>query len=152
MMKRPRVEAFNATSDRSSVNETKPVLFSATGNERFDSDADTEGFAMMTARPVARGIIASTQIEADRLQDEFNELIQPEYSLTRLRQMIGRDLSGFDLDGPPNARSPIRKSPLAISFRWRPADGRVDIEEINYPFLYTPKGNGAEFGAGMRCG
>jgi FMN-dependent oxidoreductase (nitrilotriacetate monooxygenase family) len=44
--------------------------------------------------------IASTQTEADRLQDEFNELIQPEYSLTQLRQMIGLDLSGFDLDGP----------------------------------------------------
>jgi FMN-dependent oxidoreductase (nitrilotriacetate monooxygenase family) len=44
--------------------------------------------------------IASTQAEADRLQDEFNELIQPEYSLTQLRQMIGLDLSGFDLDSP----------------------------------------------------
>ncbi len=44
--------------------------------------------------------IASTQVEADQLQDEFNELIQPEYSLTQLRQMIGLDLSGFDLDGP----------------------------------------------------
>jgi FMN-dependent oxidoreductase (nitrilotriacetate monooxygenase family) len=44
--------------------------------------------------------IASTQVEADRLQDEFNELIQPEYSLTQLRQMIGLDLSGFDLDEP----------------------------------------------------
>jgi FMN-dependent oxidoreductase (nitrilotriacetate monooxygenase family) len=44
--------------------------------------------------------IASTQAEADRLQYEFNELIQPEYSLTQLRQMIGLDLSGFDLDGP----------------------------------------------------
>jgi alkanesulfonate monooxygenase SsuD/methylene tetrahydromethanopterin reductase-like flavin-dependent oxidoreductase (luciferase family) len=43
--------------------------------------------------------IASTQAEADRLH-EFNELIQPEYSLTQLRQMIGLDLSGFDLDGP----------------------------------------------------
>jgi FMN-dependent oxidoreductase (nitrilotriacetate monooxygenase family) len=44
--------------------------------------------------------IASTQAEADRLQDECNDLIQPEYSLTQLRQMIGLDLSGFDLDGP----------------------------------------------------
>jgi FMN-dependent oxidoreductase (nitrilotriacetate monooxygenase family) len=44
--------------------------------------------------------IGSTQTEADRLQDEFNALIQPEYSLTQLRQMIGLDLSGFDLDGP----------------------------------------------------
>ena len=44
--------------------------------------------------------IGSTQAEADRLQDEFNDLIQPEYSLTQLRQMIGLDLIGFDLDGP----------------------------------------------------
>ncbi len=44
--------------------------------------------------------IGSTQTEAERLQEEFNELIQPEYSLTQLRQMIGLDLAGFDLDGP----------------------------------------------------
>ncbi|MDU3044434.1 LLM class flavin-dependent oxidoreductase [Bradyrhizobium sp.] len=44
--------------------------------------------------------IGSTQAEADRLQEEFNDLIQPEYSLVQLRQMLGLDLSGFDLDGP----------------------------------------------------
>src|ERR1700738_1117407 len=44
--------------------------------------------------------IGSTQAEADRLQEEFNDLIQPEYSLTQLRQMIGLDLTGFDLDSP----------------------------------------------------
>jgi alkanesulfonate monooxygenase SsuD/methylene tetrahydromethanopterin reductase-like flavin-dependent oxidoreductase (luciferase family) len=44
--------------------------------------------------------IGSTQAEADRLQEEFNDLIQPEYSLTQLRQMIGLDLTCFDLDGP----------------------------------------------------
>ncbi|MFN5412048.1 MAG: LLM class flavin-dependent oxidoreductase, partial [Bradyrhizobium sp.] len=44
--------------------------------------------------------IGSTQAEADRLQVEFNDLIQPEYSLVQLRQMLGLDLSGFDLDGP----------------------------------------------------
>lgn len=44
--------------------------------------------------------IGSTQAEADRLQDEFDELIQPEYSLAQLRQMLGLDLAGYDLDGP----------------------------------------------------
>jgi len=44
--------------------------------------------------------IGSTQAEADRQQEEFNALIQPEFSLTQLRQMIGLDLSGYDLDGP----------------------------------------------------
>ncbi|MCK1700721.1 hypothetical protein IVA86_04560 [Bradyrhizobium sp. 146] len=30
-------------------------------------------------------------------------------------------------------------------------DGRIHIEKINYPFLYTLKGSGPEFGAGIRC-
>jgi hypothetical protein len=30
-------------------------------------------------------------------------------------------------------------------------DGRIHIEKINYPFLYTLKASGAEFGAGIRC-
>jgi hypothetical protein len=30
-------------------------------------------------------------------------------------------------------------------------DGRIHIEKINYPFLYTLKARGAEFGAGIRC-
>ncbi|MGY3146738.1 FMN-dependent oxidoreductase (nitrilotriacetate monooxygenase family) [Bradyrhizobium sp. USDA 3397] len=44
--------------------------------------------------------IASTQTEADRLQEELDALIQPEFSLTQLRQMTGLDLTGFDLDSP----------------------------------------------------
>ncbi|AWS47525.1 LLM class flavin-dependent oxidoreductase [Streptosporangium sp. 'caverna'] len=44
--------------------------------------------------------IGSTEAEARRLHDEFNELTQPEYSLRQLRQMLGVDLSGHDLDAP----------------------------------------------------
>jgi hypothetical protein len=51
---RPRFEALNGKSDQPSVNETKPALFSKTGNERFVVDAYAEKFAMMTARPAAR--------------------------------------------------------------------------------------------------
>lgn len=29
-------------------------------------------------------------------------------------------------------------------------DGRIHIEKINYPFLFSLKGNGTEFGAGIR--
>ncbi|MGY4289901.1 hypothetical protein ACVWXO_009167 [Bradyrhizobium sp. LM2.7] len=29
-------------------------------------------------------------------------------------------------------------------------DGRIHIEKINYPFLYTLKGSGTEFGAGIK--
>ncbi|GLK83903.1 LLM class flavin-dependent oxidoreductase [Ancylobacter defluvii] len=44
--------------------------------------------------------IGSTEAEAKALEDEFNELIQPEYSLHQLLRMTGIDLSGYDLDGP----------------------------------------------------
>jgi FMN-dependent oxidoreductase (nitrilotriacetate monooxygenase family) len=44
--------------------------------------------------------IGGTEAEAKRLEDEFNELIQPEYSLNQLKRMLGIDLSSFDLDGP----------------------------------------------------
>ncbi|WP_369721126.1 hypothetical protein AB8Z38_29270 [Bradyrhizobium sp. LLZ17] len=30
-------------------------------------------------------------------------------------------------------------------------DGRIHIEKINYPFLYTLEASGAEFSAGIRC-
>jgi hypothetical protein len=52
---RPRFEALNGKSDQPSVNETKPALFSKTGNERFAVEAYAEKFAVMTARPAARG-------------------------------------------------------------------------------------------------
>jgi hypothetical protein len=52
---RPRFDAYNGKSDQPSVNETKPALFSSTGNEHVAVDADTERFAMMMARPPARG-------------------------------------------------------------------------------------------------
>jgi hypothetical protein len=51
----PRFEALNGKSDRPSVNETKPALFSKTGNERFAVDAYAEKFAMMPAHPTVRG-------------------------------------------------------------------------------------------------
>ncbi|MCJ2144430.1 LLM class flavin-dependent oxidoreductase [Methylobacterium sp. E-066] len=44
--------------------------------------------------------IGSTQREAEALEAEFNALIQPEYSLTQLRNMTGLDLAGHDLDAP----------------------------------------------------
>lgn len=52
--------------------------------------------------------IGSTEAEAKRLYDEFNELTQPEYSLEQLRRFTGADLSGYDLDAPfPRERVPL---------------------------------------------
>ena len=44
--------------------------------------------------------IGSTEAEARALHEEFNELIQPEYSIRQLNQFLGVDLTGHDLDGP----------------------------------------------------
>jgi FMN-dependent oxidoreductase (nitrilotriacetate monooxygenase family) len=44
--------------------------------------------------------IGSTQAEAERLEAEIDDLIQPASSLEQLKRMIGVDLSGHDLDGP----------------------------------------------------
>ncbi|WP_201445654.1 LLM class flavin-dependent oxidoreductase [Belnapia sp. F-4-1] len=44
--------------------------------------------------------IAGTEAEARRLQAEFNDLVQPGYSLQQLRGMLGIDFTGHDLDAP----------------------------------------------------
>jgi len=44
--------------------------------------------------------IASTEAEARKLQEEFDDLIQPDYSLAQLRHFTGLDFSGYDLNGP----------------------------------------------------
>lgn len=44
--------------------------------------------------------IGGTEEEALKLEREFNDLIQPDYSLHQLKRMLGVDLSGYDLDGP----------------------------------------------------
>jgi hypothetical protein len=79
-----------------------------------------------------RPFIASTQAEADRLQDEINELIQPEYSLTQLRQMIGLDLSGFDLDGPFPRHLIDTENAHGVSSRFKPV---VDIADREKPTI-----------------
>lgn len=44
--------------------------------------------------------IGSTEAEAKAVLEEFNDLIQPAFSLAQLKQMTGLDLSGHDLDAP----------------------------------------------------
>lgn len=73
--------------------------------------------------------IGSTQAEADRLQDEFNALIQPEYSLTQLRQMIGVDLTGYDLDGPVPRHLIDTASARGVASRFKLVVDIVDREK-----------------------
>ncbi|CAH2599931.1 N-acetyl-S-(2-succino)cysteine monooxygenase [Rhodovastum atsumiense] len=44
--------------------------------------------------------IASTEAEARQLQQEIDDLIQPAYSISQLRDFTGIDLTGYDLDAP----------------------------------------------------
>jgi FMN-dependent oxidoreductase (nitrilotriacetate monooxygenase family) len=45
-------------------------------------------------------IIGSTEAEAARLSDEFEDLIVTDYALAQLSQFLTVDLSGYPLDGP----------------------------------------------------
>lgn len=73
--------------------------------------------------------IGSTEAEAKRLQEEFNDLIQPEYSLTQLRQMIGLDLSGVDLDGPFPRHLIDTQGPRGVASRFQLVIDIVDREK-----------------------
>jgi FMN-dependent oxidoreductase (nitrilotriacetate monooxygenase family) len=44
--------------------------------------------------------IGSTTAEARALEEEFNDLTQPAYSLQQLGNLVGVDLTSYDLDGP----------------------------------------------------
>jgi FMN-dependent oxidoreductase (nitrilotriacetate monooxygenase family) len=44
--------------------------------------------------------IGSTEAEARRLHQQFNDLTQPDYAIEQLHRMIGVDLTGHDLDDP----------------------------------------------------
>ncbi len=104
------VQAGASDDGRSFAAQYAEAIFTAHQNlksaQDFYSDIKARA-ASLGRRPehvkILPGIspfIASTQAEAIRLEEEFNELIQPEYSLSQLRTMTGLDLSGHDLDAP----------------------------------------------------
>ncbi|WP_328387705.1 LLM class flavin-dependent oxidoreductase [Nocardia sp. NBC_00416] len=53
--------------------------------------------------------IADTEDAAKRLEQEFTDLISPEYSLRQLSQMLGLDLTGHSLDAPLPPLPPIEQ-------------------------------------------
>ena len=76
--------------------------------------------------------VGSTQAEAKALEEEFNDLIQPEFSLTQLKNMIGVDLSGFDLDAPFPRHLIDTSAPGAVASRFQLV---VDIIERERPTI-----------------
>ncbi|MGL4290580.1 MAG: LLM class flavin-dependent oxidoreductase [Phreatobacter sp.] len=73
--------------------------------------------------------IGSTEVEAARLVEEFNELIQPAYSLNQLHRMIGLDLSGFDLDGQFPRHLIKTDSAIGVASRFKVVLDIVDREK-----------------------
>jgi FMN-dependent oxidoreductase (nitrilotriacetate monooxygenase family) len=73
--------------------------------------------------------IGGTEAEAKQLEQEFNDLIQPEYSLGQLRRMIGLDLTGFDLDGPFPRHLVRTDNDLGVASRFRVVLDIVDREK-----------------------
>lgn len=73
--------------------------------------------------------IAGTEAEAHRLEAEFNELIQPAYSLDQLKRMIGLDLSGHDLDAPFPRHLVDTGSPAGVASRFQVIIDIVDREK-----------------------
>ena len=72
--------------------------------------------------------IGSTTAEAAALEEEFNDLTQPAYSLQQLGNLVGVDLTSYDLDGPfptdhrrpwATARSTAGRSSCSTSWRAR---------------------------------
>lgn len=73
--------------------------------------------------------IGGTEAEARKLQQEFDDLIQPEYSLTQLRNMIGLDLSGHDLDAPFPRHLIDTSGPRGVASRFQLVLDIVDREQ-----------------------
>jgi len=72
--------------------------------------------------------IGATQAEADRLEEEIDDLIQPAASLEQLRRMLGVDLTGHDLDAAFPRDIIDRSGPRAANSRFQLVADIVDRE------------------------
>jgi FMN-dependent oxidoreductase (nitrilotriacetate monooxygenase family) len=72
--------------------------------------------------------IGGTEAEAKRLEQDFNDLIQPEYSLGQLQRMIGLDLSRHDLDAPFPRHLIDTNNELGVASRFQVVLDIVDRE------------------------
>lgn len=73
--------------------------------------------------------IGSTEAEARRLEDQVNDLIQPEYSLDQLHRMIGLDLTGHDLDAPFPRHLIDDSGPQGVASRFKVVVDIIDREQ-----------------------
>lgn len=73
--------------------------------------------------------IGSTQQEAEQLEQEIDDLIQPAASLEQLKRMIGVDLSGHDLDAPFPRHLVDTSGPRGVASRFQLVVDVLDREK-----------------------
>jgi FMN-dependent oxidoreductase (nitrilotriacetate monooxygenase family) len=104
------VQAGSSEDGRSFAAEYAEAVFTAhqtlAGGQEFYADLKQRAAQLgrdpqqLLILPGVSPFIGSTEAEARRLQEEFDSLTQPEYSLDLLHQLLGIRLTQDQLDGP----------------------------------------------------
>jgi len=132
------VQAGSSEDGRSFAAQFAEAIFTAHQTlgsaQEFYSDIKTRAAALgrrpdhLRILPGISPFLGSTQAEADRLEEEINDLIQPAASLDQLKRMIGVDLSGYDLDGPVPRHIIDTNGPKGLASRFQLVVDIVDRE------------------------
>ncbi|MGX1788522.1 LLM class flavin-dependent oxidoreductase [Bosea sp. NPDC055332] len=132
------VQAGSSEDGRSFAAQFAEAIFTAhqtlASAQEFYADIKTRAVALgrrpdhVRILPGISPFLGSTQAEADRLEQEINDLIQPAASLDQLKRMIGLDLTGFDLDGPFPRHLIDTSGPKGLASRFQLVVDIVDRE------------------------
>lgn len=133
------VQAGSSEDGRSFAAQHAEAIFTAhqtlASAQAFYADIKTRAAALgrrpehIRILPGISPFLGSTQAEADQLEEEINELIQPAASLEQLKRLIGVDLSGYDLDGPVPRHIINTEGPKGIASRFQLVVDIVDREQ-----------------------
>ncbi|VCU70309.1 Nitrilotriacetate monooxygenase component A [Pigmentiphaga humi] len=136
------VQAGSSEEGRSFAARFAEAIFTAhqtlDGARQFYTDIKRRAVALgrsaehIKVLPGISAFIGSTEVEARRLEEAFDELIQPEFSLAELSARLGVDFSRHDLDAPVAAELIDRQGKLASYSRFKLI---VDIIDRERPTL-----------------
>ncbi|MCP4563661.1 MAG: LLM class flavin-dependent oxidoreductase [Bosea sp.] len=132
------VQAGSSEDGRSFAAQFAEAIFTAHQTlgsaQEFYSDIKTRAVALgrrpdhLRVLPGISPFLGSTEVEAKRLEEEIDDLIQPAASLEQLKRMIGVDLSGYDLDGPVPRHIIDSNGPKGLASRFQLVVDIVDRE------------------------
>lgn len=132
------VQAGSSEDGRSFAAQFAEAIFTAhqtlASAQEFYADIKTRAVALgrrpdhLRILPGISPFLGSTEVEARRLEEEIDDLIQPAASLDQLKRMIGVDLSGYDLDGPVPRHIIDTNGPKGLASRFQLVVDIVDRE------------------------